>query len=369
MISRFNDILMIVTLVQFLLFSIFLVTLKKGKPISNKFLALFLFSKSLAIVNYLLSESGIGSFHIFFILVPFSFLYGPTLYLHVKSLAYKNFALSKWDVLHLAPFVLCSLYFTWLYHLRSQAFKMAVIINTTSQVRIEQILIVSATHFLLLCYLIAAVFTLWRYRHELKKSYSFIERINLSWLNFVLYGFILIWIFDVVGFVLEMVSTPLLFLYSVTLALLFIFANIIVYKGLKQPELFNGIQRKPKYIYSKLTSSEKKKYMARLESYMKEEKPHLIPSLSINDLAEKLSISSRHLSQVINESLGKNFFDFINGYRIEEAKKLLNDSSDTKINILELLFDVGFNTKSVFNRVFKKQTGVTPTEYMKLQQD
>jgi len=244
-----------------------------------------------------------------------------------------------------------------------------VIANITNQVRIEQILIVGAVNFVTFCYLIAAVLTLLRYRLELKKTYSSTERINLSWLNFVLFGFILIWIFDVIGFVLETVSTPLLFLNSVTLVLMFIFVNIIVYKGLKQPELFKGIEKRPKYIHSKLTKSEKKGYLTRLESYMEKEKPHLILSLSINDLANKLSMPPRHLSQVINESLEKNFFDFINSYRVEEAKKLLNDSSDNKINILKLLFDVGFNTKSVFNRVFKKQTGVTPTEYMKLQQD
>ena len=71
----------------------------------------------------------------------------------------------------------------------------------------------------------------------------------------------------------------------------------------------------------------------------------------------------RYLSQIINDSLQKNFFDFINFYRIEESKNYLSDSKYKKLNILEVLYEVGFNSKSTFNKVFKEHTGLTPTEY------
>ena len=100
---------------------------------------------------------------------------------------------------------------------------------------------------------------------------------------------------------------------------------------------------------------------------MLKEKPYLNPSLSMNELGRKISISPRALSQIINECLGINFFDFVNNYRVEEAKRYLADSSNQNRNILEILLDVGFNTKSVFNRVFKKHTGMTPSSFKKAQ--
>jgi AraC-like DNA-binding protein len=366
---EFNDILNVVILVQLLLFSVYLLTQKKGKLISNKILAVFLFSKSLVLINFLLYRFSVRSPHVYFILIPFAFLYGPPLFLYVKSLVYKNFALKKWDALHLVPFALCSGYFIYLYHLRSTATKVRILTAAVEQTRIEEIIIIGSIHLQIICYLIAAVLTLLNYRSEFKKIYSNTGRMYFSWLNFVLFGYILIWIVDVSIFILDCISIPASFLNSLALVLTFIYANIIVYKGLKQPEIFNGIEKRPKYTRSKLTQPEKATYLKKLESYMQQEKPYLISSLTINDLGKKVSTPPRYLSQIINESLGKNFFDFVNSYRVEEAKKMLQDSSNSRFNIMELLFEVGFNTKSVFNRVFKNHTGMTPTEYKKIHQD
>ncbi len=82
-------------------------------------------------------------------------------------------------------------------------------------------------------------------------------------------------------------------------------------------------------------------------------------------MAGKIGIHPRYLSQIINESLGQNFFDFINHYRIEEAKRMLTQTLDEHITVLEVLYEVGFNSKSAFNTAFKRHTGVTPTEFKK----
>ena len=77
-----------------------------------------------------------------------------------------------------------------------------------------------------------------------------------------------------------------------------------------------------------------------------------------------LSLRPKILSQVINETIGQTFFDFINRYRIEEAKRLLTNPADKKITVLEVLYEVGFNSKSSFNKNFKKVTGQSPSEYL-----
>lgn len=86
--------------------------------------------------------------------------------------------------------------------------------------------------------------------------------------------------------------------------------------------------------------------------------------LTMQDLSEKMQLPTKVISQVINQESGKSFFDFINTYRCEEAKKLIN-SSDPRVTILEILYEAGFNSKSSFNKEFKKLTGSTPTEYRK----
>lgn len=96
---------------------------------------------------------------------------------------------------------------------------------------------------------------------------------------------------------------------------------------------------------------------------MTTEKPYLEADLSLPELANKLDIPSHHLSRVINEQFGVNFFDFVNQYRVEEVKSRINNPEFENLSLLGIAFDCGFNTKSAFNRVFKKMTGFTPSEY------
>lgn len=98
---------------------------------------------------------------------------------------------------------------------------------------------------------------------------------------------------------------------------------------------------------------------------MASNKPFLAPELTLDQLALQLSLRPRVLSQVINDRLGQNFYDFINRYRIQEASRLLTNPKDRKITILEVLYEVGFNSKSSFNTLFKKYTGLTPSEFKK----
>jgi AraC-like DNA-binding protein len=112
-------------------------------------------------------------------------------------------------------------------------------------------------------------------------------------------------------------------------------------------------------------SAEKEKIVQELLLYMQSNKPYLEPELTLEQLASKLSLKPRALSQAINEILGQNFYDFINRYRIDEASRLLTHPKDEKITILEVLYEVGFNSKSSFNTLFKKYKGLTPTEFKK----
>jgi len=96
---------------------------------------------------------------------------------------------------------------------------------------------------------------------------------------------------------------------------------------------------------------------------MQKDKPFLESEITINRLADLLGTSIHKLSQVINEEHNRNFFDFINYYRINEVKKLLSDSTIDDFKIESIAYDCGFNSKSSFYAIFKKHTHLTPTEY------
>lgn len=120
-------------------------------------------------------------------------------------------------------------------------------------------------------------------------------------------------------------------------------------------------KNRPRYEHSGLDAREALRLKERLVAWMNKEEPFLNPDLTLNQLAEELACQAKDLSQVINEQLGKNFNDFINSYRVDMAKRLLIESRD--LVILELAYDVGFNSKSSFNASFKKLTGLSPREF------
>lgn len=96
---------------------------------------------------------------------------------------------------------------------------------------------------------------------------------------------------------------------------------------------------------------------------MRERKPYLESQLTIKDLADTLQVNPKHLSQVINEQLDQNFFNYINSYRVNEVKNRIADPDYRHLTVLGIALDCGFNSKSSFNSVFKKITGQTPTSY------
>jgi AraC-like DNA-binding protein len=99
---------------------------------------------------------------------------------------------------------------------------------------------------------------------------------------------------------------------------------------------------------------------------MLSKKQYLNPEITIKDVADNLEMPVRDLSTLLNKHMGVHFFDFINEYRIKEAQEIFKSSDDNKLTVLEVLYDVGFNSKSSFNTAFKKYTGLTPTAYRKL---
>ena len=118
-----------------------------------------------------------------------------------------------------------------------------------------------------------------------------------------------------------------------------------------------------KYAKSGLTSSQLLAHKQRLDQIMQSREEYLRPDLTLPKLAETVGCSVNNLSQVINSGFGTSFFDYLNRYRIEHARKLLENSGNQGSAILTIAFTVGFNSNSAFYSAFKKYVGMTPAQY------
>jgi len=142
----------------------------------------------------------------------------------------------------------------------------------------------------------------------------------------------------------------------------------LVMKSMYHPQIFLGVNthlQPVKAHHHTPPSPEVDEQLKKLKAYMAKEKPYLDYELSLEKLASQMDMADKELSVLINQHLGKHFFDFINAYRIASAKAILSDPTMAKITVLEILYQVGFNSKSSFYTAFKKETGLTPSKYRK----
>jgi AraC-like DNA-binding protein len=124
-------------------------------------------------------------------------------------------------------------------------------------------------------------------------------------------------------------------------------------------------KRETKYEKSGLKEVDAKKYLSMIEKYMEEKKPYLDGNFTIENMARDLDIQKYYLTQIINEKLNKNFYTFVNEFRVNEVKRMLLDKNTGNFTLLGIAYDCGFNSKSAFNSIFKKITNETPSQFKK----
>jgi AraC-like DNA-binding protein len=183
-----------------------------------------------------------------------------------------------------------------------------------------------------------------------------------KWLIFFIGIFVFVWITEFNAFILLMVNrmTPFFCQYTASVYVLipFILFNFILYIALRNPKLF--ILRKNSNGHN-LSISEIKMVLDKLMTLLIHEKIYTNPDISLDSVSVMLNIHSKCLSKLINENLNQSFYELIIVNRINESRRLLIECPDK--NIQEIMFDIGFSSKSSFNTSFKKATGLTPKEF------
>jgi AraC-like DNA-binding protein len=207
-----------------------------------------------------------------------------------------------------------------------------------------------------------------KHQKRIKDTYSFSSgKITFTWLKYITIVFILTYFSLIVFFLLDNDNSLGFSSHYIPAIGLTIISFSLTYYILMQPAFSfeDGAGQKENLYTSGLDQNRTITMKKNLISFMENEKPFLEPELSIQQLADKVRIPRHYLSFLINEELHKNFFSFINEYRVEKAKNLLADPQYQDDTVLSVGLNSGFNSKSSFNAIFKQYTSFTPTEYRK----
>ncbi len=352
-------------ILQGLVLAVLLLLSKRHRKQSNFILALFLLAYSFKLLLNAGMDLGIGlGYYLVSIL-----LLSPLYYLYVISVTRLTFV---WNLKHSWHFAPAVVYFglIWLGHSFYDGVRYEMVFESRSLLLATSVLQGGAA-LQAIGYSVFILLELRRYRWQIEESQSNLHLLNLRWLNLLAGMFALvlcIWLFlgyaDIAYFI-KVFGAPSMKIAYLFWALMSLVVLAIGYYGLLRPEIFIDTigSRLPSNPPKRLNTETLSKYKDRLLEVMKRDKPYLDQTLKLGQLSEILSWNPGLLSEVINEGTGKNFNDFVNEYRVNEFIQRLDSGEHRKLTLLAIAFDSGFNSKSTFNAVFKKFTGITPNQF------
>jgi AraC-like DNA-binding protein len=358
---------------QSVFLSVYLLS-KSENTVANKWLAFLLIAVSLHLLEYAANISGITLHYPGLVATtyPLLFCIGPFYFLYCRHLLDKSYRFTLKTLLHFVPALLVLAVMLPFYGMPATE-KVSFIkkLESGNQITIptEQLVFMAVHVIQTVAYTFAAYRFISRKEKELKQYSSDVAVIKkLNWLNsFNFFLAIYMALYLVLVILLSVINSWQIEIDYVMLLVTSLSIYAVGYTATGNPEIFKSLPEQlqkdtePKQTVSR-TSSRHNELKEKLLLYMEANKPYLKSDLKISDLADSLSVPYYLLSQNINDEFGVNFYDFINKYRVEEAKKLLLEDS-RNFKILAIAYEVGFNSKATFNRVFKKFTDLTPSEF------
>lgn len=359
---------------------------------ANRWLGFFTFIMGSAFIGtYLVfTETTISNNFLFKCLNSLQFLLAPSLYISILYFVNPTKVFRKIDWLHLLPFfIYVTAEIIWNHSKESISTFTLFVINKDVSILVRNILPIIA-----LVYLVKSFIILQKHKANLKRITAAVNQISLDWLVqflFILSITIIIWINDAL-FGLPYLTEATNFVYTLAVFFLAYFSikqksifafkekdlkeisEVLDYEGYKTEVTLDSAiletpsnNETPKEKPKRLSAEQVSNLSVQLLSLMEHDKLFLDNDLNLPVVAEKLGITIHEASFLINETAKDNFYNFINKYRVEEAKRLLASTKMEELNILGIAFASGFNSKTTFNTTFKKIVGISPSQYSKEQ--
>lgn len=366
-----HDAILLLTLLEIIFLCIILLLVPAKNKKSRYLLVLFfallflVLGSSLIIWNShfqtLLSSSG-SLFPI--ILSAGLLLQGPALYLYLVSLS-TDIVLFRWkNLFHLLPAIITSLTIL-VFHIDLIGW----LPWNWSQLPLSSFVALQFVWAVFKClpviYVLACFYVECQLRRQLKQQFDRASFLELRWAEMILVGFFIHWLWACIAyFVSNFASRET----NDLLGIIYNYFTVILVNFL----FIFGLLNSKEFIISLPPTAEKKIDMAELsekvqliDNAIQLNKLHLNTQINLERFAEHIQIKPRELSAILNSHYQQNFFEFINGHRIQEAKHLLTSSDYLEESILDISHRAGFNSQSAFHRFFKRLEGITPSEYRK----
>ncbi|WP_239540791.1 helix-turn-helix domain-containing protein [Spongiivirga citrea] len=313
-------------------------------------------------------------------LAPLQLIFAPCLYFYVRSVTNASFKLTKKHIWHFIPGIVFLIYRygVFIYDAQQPGFadtQNGVLFEGFHFKYINPIYFV-VSNFQLLLYFAFSFQLYFTYRKQIQHYFSNTYKLELNWLrNFlVVYAFLFLY-----GVTQDLIDSSIFNLtWTQEWWYHFVSAIVIIYVGIKgyftKTEILAKLDMKEVNVGTSKISFESvaapipvevEQDKKQLIKFMDENKPFLNPEINLIELASKLDMNRAQLSETINLGFGKNFNDFINEYRVNAVKKMLQEGKQQQLSLLGIALECGFNSKATFNRVFKKLTNTSPTEFVK----
>ncbi len=371
-IFNIHDVILLMTVAESILLALLQAAMPAEKRLYGRLLSAFLLVIATASATTLILWNDqvhisptVDHYWIPYFLMAALMLKGPTLYLYVASITKADFTLQPIHALHLLPALLTILVMA-AFAIDSNDLRHIWNMGE-SQPETLVTRLWDAAKLTPLAYSFAAVVLAQRYQATLKDEYSHFSNTEPRWLNVLTLGFFASWCWTTMVHILAKYTTPETADY---LGIADNYITFILINGLFTYSLVYAHQlltTRPEETRAHSEEKPSDSAIDRVRKAMEVDKVYLKHNLNIEQFGAHLELPVKDVSSVINKHFGTNFFEFVNSYRVEEAKRLLSDPGMADKTILDILLDSGFNSKSAFHRFFKRLAGMSPSEYRKEQ--
>lgn len=353
-----------------LLLAVFLLTVKTERKLENRLFAAFLIINAIDISG-LFMHLFTDSYNLKAFKISAYLLVMPLFYLYVNAVCYSDFTLKRKHLLHLIPFIIVNLILVPRLFLAEGTAKESFFKEMWHSPEMFFYQVIAELQYFF--YIVAVFIILKKYKKIYLENYTNPNTLLYKWLSQLTMIFLFIHLCIIIKNIVRYTQDRDLFIWlNIVAGTVFLLtACWFILKALNYPELFRRIDStlQPTDNFTEALEIENKTdeiksfQIQQLKNFMAEKEPFLNPSLTIQELADQVNIPVRELSVLINHHINQHFFDFVNEYRVKKAMTILKDSTKKEVTILEILYEVGFNSKSSFHTYFKKYTNQTPTEF------